>query len=370
MERLVRHFSLHHIAGTELRIISDVDTGVIPMVQVEEEVIRGYVERTAWPHRCVSLFILKDLQPLVRQVPGVADLPPGGAIALAHRPIVNVYDLADLTACHIFVNQRAMEKEGYWDDLLALRGLLAHEHAHPLAENRVVRASRRLNVELSWQTRQPMVVVATRVGGSSPVADEASASRQHGSEVEVLGEHWPAKLDRLLTLLVDKLCVYAPREIFANEVAIRSDFDAALLHLNRRNVVSAMRSVEGRQTLQGRLQEEARKQNFPRSWVDLFMLIADMKGYLDMALEVAPFYRAGRESAALEVEAGLSASIFPSLEREVATAYEGLRDQYIALAPEASTDNLVRWSQAVVRILAQALKEKALELRCRVRTAA
>lgn len=367
MARRVRHFSLHRIVGTELRVVSDVDAGVIPLIQAEEEVIRGYVERAVWPHRGVTLFILQDLQPLARHVPRGAGLPPGGPTALEHRPVVNVYDLADPAICHVFVNQKAMTKEGYWDDRLAMRGLLAHEHAHPLAENDATRASRRLKVELSWRMEEAMALgVASLKRGSQADPGEIPASTLRSGNVVALSEQWQTRVDPLLALLVDTLCVYAPREIFANEVTIRSGFAAALLHLNQRNIVSAIRSLEDRPTLLRHLQEDVNKGTLPRPGIDLLMLIGDMKGYLDMALEVAPFYRAGREVEALELEAGLQAAVFPALEPEVAAAYQALRDQYIALPPDASTAVLIPWGQAVVQTLAVALQGKALDLRYRV----
>ena len=128
MPRTVKHFSLHRINATELRVISDIEVGVIPVIESEEAVIRGYAHQGHWPHREVTLFILEDLAPLVRQLRAGAELPPGGATALEHRPVVNAYDLADLTACHVFINWQAMEKEGYSDDPVAVQGLLAHEH--------------------------------------------------------------------------------------------------------------------------------------------------------------------------------------------------------------------------------------------------
>ena len=163
MARTVKHFSLHRIAGTELRVVADVETGVLPVIQVEEAVIRGDAQQGLWPHRWVTLFVLQDLQPLVRYLTPTPSLPPagggskgespafppGGAAALDYRPVINVYDLADLTGCHVFVNQKAMLREGYWDDALAIQGLLAHEHAHPLAENETTRASRQLRFTIS-----------------------------------------------------------------------------------------------------------------------------------------------------------------------------------------------------------------------------
>lgn len=368
MDRPVRHFSLHRLAGTELRVVSDIDAGVIPILRVEEEVIRGYAARTAWPHRWVTLFILQDLQPLIRQVPERTSLPPGDAAALDYRPVVSVYDLADLTTCHVFVNQTAMAKEGYWDDCLAIRGLLAHEHAHPLAENGATRASRRLMARLSWEMREPVALEVTSGRERSDAASSGTLTRtSETAQVKALGAPWEARVDRLLAVLVDKLCVYAPREIFANEAAIRCGFEEALLHLNRRNVVSAARSVEGREVLRRHLEGEAVDQRtLPPFGVDLLLLIGDLKGYLDMALEVAPFYRTGRAADARELEASLRAAVFSALEPEVIRTYEALRDRYIALPADASPTELATWGEGAVEVLAKALRARGLALRYQV----
>ncbi|MBU0703246.1 MAG: hypothetical protein KKC18_05205 [Chloroflexi bacterium] len=352
MARTIKHFSLQRIAGTELRVVSDVESGVLPVVQVEEAVIRGYAQEGLWPHRWVTLFVLQDMQPLVRQLtstpslplPGGGSegggpaLPPGGAAALNHRPVVNVYDRADPAGCHVFVNQQAMVKEGYWDDPLAVQGLLAHEHAHPLAENETARASRRLQVELSMEP---------------PPSD--TGQRAHDRRWTVERQD---KIHRLLTLLVDKLCLYAPREIFANEVTIHSGFGEALLHLDRRNVANASRSVAGREELRQHLQQEVTQGTLTPAAADLLLLIGDLKGYLDLALEVAPFYRAGRESDARELEAVLETSVLPHLEPEVSLAYSALREQYVALHADLAPPELVAWGEGVLGILAEVLAEK------------
>ncbi len=371
MDRPVRHFSLHRLAGTELRVVSDIDAGVIPIIRVEEEVIRGYAARTTWPHRWVTLFILQDLQPLIRQVPEGTGLPPGDAAALDHRPVVCVYDLADLATCQVFMNQKAMVKEGYWEDCLAIRGLLAHEHAHPLAENDATRASRRLVAELSWEMQEPMARSIPSAKERSDAASCGTLTRTpETSQVKALGAPWEAKVDRLLAVLVDKLCVYAAREIFANEVAIRCGFEEALLHLNRLNVAGAIRSVEARESLRKHLEEEglARRTLSPFG-IDLLLLIGDLKGYLDMGLEVAPFYRTGRTAGALELEASLEAAVFSALEPEVIGTYEALRDLYIALHSDASPTELATWGEHVVEVLADALQTRGLVLRYQVTVA-
>lgn len=336
MARTVKHFSLHRIAGTELRVVSDVESGVIPFIQIEEEVIEKYARSSRWRQEVITLFILRDLEPLTRQLSQAASLPPGGLDGLGHRPIVNLYDLENPVSCHIFINQGAMEKEGYWSDQDAIMALLAHEHAHPLAENETTQTSRQLRLGI-WDL---------------------------GFQTEI--ENRKSKIRNLLTLLADKLCLYAPRELFANEMTIRSGFGHALLHLDRCSVANASRSVAGREELRHQLQQEIASDNLTPQGADLLLLIGDMKGYLDLALEVAPFYRAGREGAAQELEAALGAEVFPYLEPEVHRAYTALREQYIALSADLTPPELMAWGEEVLNILAEALAENGLEVAYRL----
>jgi hypothetical protein len=350
---------------TELRVVSDVEAGVLPVIQIEEAVIQGYAWQGHWPHRWVTLFVLQDLQPLIRQLtpalslppvragvprPGGtngrtggrdgpvgggsqgrgAALPPGGAAALDQRPVVNVYDLADLDSCHVFVNQQAMLKEGYWDDPLAVRGLLAHEHAHPLAENQTTQASRQLQVALTLD---------------APASGAGLGDRQ-------------VKVQRLLTILADKLSVYAPRELFANELTIRSGFGDALFHLDRRSVAAAARSVAGRDELTRQLRQEVTQGSLTPAAASLLLLIGDLRGYLDLALEIAAFYRSGQASAARQLEAPLETDVFPHLEPQVAGAYSALREHYLSLRADLAPQALKAWSEGALGILANALAEK------------
>jgi hypothetical protein len=374
MARTVKHFSLHRIAGTELRVVADVEAGVLPVIQAEEAVIRGYAQQGLWPHRWVTLFVLQDLQPLVRQLPptpslplvgggskdGRADLPPGGAAALDHRPGVNVYDLADPAGCHVFVNRQAVAKEGYWDDPLVIQGLLAHEHAHPLAENETTWASRQLQVELSLADSSGPFNSCVRCNGSQ---------RPSASGLQPSAINYQPRVHRLLTLLADKLCLYAPREVFANEMTIRSGFGEALLHLDRRNVDNASRSVAGREELCRWLQQEVTQGNLTPSAADVLLLIGDLNGYLDLALEIAPFYRTGRDAEAQGLEAVLEAEVFPHLEPEVPRAYTALREQYIALRADLTPSELMAWGEGVLDILAEVLAEKGLMLQYSLRVA-
>ena len=341
MARTVKHFSLHRIAGTELRVVSDVESGVIPFIQIEEEVIGRYARSPRWRQEVITLFILRDLEPLTRQLSQAAGLPPGGLDGLPHRPIVNLYDLKNPISCHIFINQGAMEKEGYWSDQDAIMALLAHEHAHPLAENETTRTSRQLNVVLSPQSKV-LSLQSSDLG---------------------------LRTKNLLTLLADKLCLYAPRELFANEMTIRSGFGEVLLHLDRCTLANASRSVAGREELCRQLQQEVASGNLTPQGADLLLLIGDLKGYLDLALEVAPFYRTGQEGNAQELEAALEAEVFPHLEPEVHRAYSALRDQYIALRADLTPPELMAWGEGVLNILTGALAEKGLALQYRLQMA-
>jgi hypothetical protein len=341
MARTVKHFSLHRIAGTELRVVSDVESGVIPFIQIEEEVIGKYARSPRWQQGAITLFILRDLEPLTRQLSQAAGLPPGGLASLPHRPIVNLYDLKNPVSCHVFINQGAMEKEGYWSDQDAIMALLAHEHAHPLAENETTQASRQLKSVLSPQ---------------SEVLNLQSSN---------LG----LRTKDLLTLLADKLCLYAPRELFANEMTICSGFGDVLLHLDRRTLANASRSVAGREDLRQQLQQEVASGNLNPQGADLLLLIGDLKGYLDLALETAPFYRTGRQDDSRELESILEAKVFPHLEPEVPQAYTALCKQYIALRPDLTPTELIAWCEKVLNILAEALAEKGLTLQYRLQIA-
>lgn len=335
MRRAVKHVELHRIGTTELRVVSDVDQGAIAIVQAEEAVIREYMQRGNWPHRQVSLFILNDLKPLARQVANSV-LPPGGIAALDTRTIINLYDLANPRACHVFVNQQMMLNEGYWSDMLAVRGLLAHEHAHPLAENASTRASRGLAVALTFAEKP---------------------TEQH------------MRLEGILTRLVEQLCLIAPREIFTNLLAITSGFDQAMLHLNQRNVINACTSLAGRIKLHDLLMHEVTLGNRSASEVGQLLLIGDMESYSSLTMELAPFDRAGHTAAAETLINPLEQNLFPHLETQFAPAFTAIRHLYTELSPDLSLDDLRVWSQQVADVIVDAVGAQGLQVRCMVRNA-
>ncbi len=343
MNRLLKHFSLRRIAGTELRVVSDIEASVGSLAQVEEEVIAKYAATPRWRQEVITLFVLKDLEPLVRQLSEGAALPPGGLAILGQRPIVNVYDLENPGSCHVFINQRAMEKEGYWDDREAIKGLLAHEHAHPLSECETTRSARRLQVDLSTD-------------GVRPLFPSQAQEKE-----------WQTKVDGLLAVVVDKLCLYAPREVFANDVTIESNFIASLLYLDKKNVLNAAKGVRSKGALRQRLQEEVDRASLTPAGADLLLVIADMHGHLDLALETASFYRQGKVTEVKELEEMLFAEVMPYLEAPVAEVYPRLRDQYVQLPQDASPEELVQFEGALLDILASVLKEKGLTLEYNLR---
>lgn len=341
MMRTVKHLNLQRINDTELRVISDVELGVLPVVQEEEAVIRSYLQHCPWPHRLVSLFILQDLQPLARQIPADAGLLPGGAASLAHRPVLQIYDLQDLASCHVFVNQQAMVKAGYWEDVLAIRGLLAHEHAHPLSENETTRSSRHIHVELALES-----------GGGRALTTAATARQPR---------FWG-----LLQELTTTLCLSAPREIFANDTTIAGGFAASLLHLNLRNVANLQLGLVGRTSLRKHLDQEVEQGAFTPLEADQFMLIGAMHTYLELAMEVASFYRSGLHLQARQLESLLEAGIFPLLEPELVQTYTELIKLYRTVRTDLNPAEMVTWCQAVAQILINCLAQKALALHASV----
>ena len=139
----VKHFGLHRLDHVELRVVADDEDGILRVEQAEIDAVGRLSGDARWQHKTVTLFVLADLQPLQRQLESLRRVPADVRLQqkdeLLSRPVVNVYDLASPATCNVFVNRKAMMAAKYWDDVLALQGLLAHEHAHPLAECRVYR---------------------------------------------------------------------------------------------------------------------------------------------------------------------------------------------------------------------------------------
>lgn len=342
MTNPIKHFSLHRVAGTDLQVVSDVESGVLALIQVEEEVIRGYARQGSWPHTGVSLFILQDLAALARQLEHKEGDWRETFGTLTDRPVVNIYDLCDLSECHVFVNQQAMIQASYWDDQQAVRGLLAHEHAHPLSECQTVRLSRGLRCTHTW-------TFESGTGEQNPAG---------GEDDDTLS----SRIDQLLHQLVGKLCLSAAREIFANEMVIRSGFGEALLYLDRQGVRQAINGVAGRNSLSDGLQRRVAEGTLSRQMVALLLLLGDMSSYLEQALEISAFYRAGHVIEAEELEKGLKENVFVHLDPESCLAYDALSSQYLALGEDMTMQALVGWGRCILAIITRALASKGLNL--------
>lgn len=111
-------------------------------------------------NKTVTLFALADLQPLLRQLDALGRRPADARLQRREgeplsRPVVNVYDLASPAVCNVFVNRKAMAAAArYWEDALSITGLLAHEHAHPLAECSHTAALRRLRIDVQLRLHE------------------------------------------------------------------------------------------------------------------------------------------------------------------------------------------------------------------------
>jgi hypothetical protein len=302
--------------------------GVIQLMQCEETVIRKYEQAGLWRHQRVMFFVLRDLQPLMRQVQQKPGMTPGRIADIQNQPATVLYDLKSLSECSVYINRQASERAGYWHDLVAMQGLLVHEHAHPVAENDTVRASRRLNLELTG------------------AGDE--------------------RLDRVMTDLARVLSLYAPRELFANETALRAGFGDVMLHLDQRLITDASRSLAGRATLLHQLGDAVSRQAITQTAAKVLLLAGDMQMCLPLAIEVAPFYRAGANQLARQLETLLTTTLCPALGLRVERTYRALCDAYINLSSNQTADTLMNWCSSVLTIVADSLTESGYVLQFRL----
>ncbi len=351
IDHTIKHFALHRIGGLEWRIISDIESGVIAITEVEEEVLTRLVSLPQWPHSVVSFFVLQDLSALQRQLQTRAEndtqaaafqpsaLPAGGIDALAGRPVVNLYDLADAQTCNVFVNQHAMKEAGYWGDRLAEAALLAHEHAHPLVENGTIGASRRTALNLMATSRIPISRTNTDV--------------------------WEERVNNIVANLAERLCLYAPREVFTNDLVIRSGFSEALCYLDRITIEKSLLAVQGRQALAASLRAEATLTDAGRA---LFMLLADFQAHLEMSFELASFRRERAELCIHELDALLRKRLFPSLAPAVGQAFSSLSQRYVRLSPDLTGDQFITFVHSILAVLADILAASGVRLDGKVST--
>jgi hypothetical protein len=314
MSDALRHFSQHRLNGTTLQVAADEEEGLARLIDAEIAVIRAFSAGGGFPHRRVTLFVLADLAPLAAQIERLAAVPAVVARELDSRPMVNVYDAADTDECTVFVNRSEIVREGLWQDGLALTGLLAHEHGHPVGECPTVAAARRLSL-------------AVRVHGEGAADTDAAT---HG-----FGE--------VLSAFLGKLSVRAPQEVFANEAAIRVGLAEALARLDESQLAVTRAAVAKRPELVAMLDRQLAEGRLVAGRRAALLLVGDMQATLLFALETAPFIRAGRRDVATRLEAALVDGILSALPAPLAPLYHGLRDHYLALGSAMTATAVADW---------------------------
>ncbi len=327
MSNAIEHFSRRRVDDTTLQVMADAQRNLGRLIAEEESVIRHYGRLGHWPHKRVNMFVLEDLRPLVTQIKNTVAVSSIVAEDVDNRPMVNVYDAADLSECAVFVNRRALKEAGVWDDKVALRALLAHEHGHPLAENATVHAARALALEISCE---------------SPAQ---------------------AAIGDILQLLAVRLCLHAPQEVFANEIAIRAGFGEALLHLDMGVVEKARLGFGQRPTLVQNLDQQTREGKLGANQAAALLLVGDLQGHLVFALETAAFLRAGERAQAEALEAALARDVWRELDPGALRLYEQLRDHYLRLRFDLTPAETRAWADEALAFLAETLREKNLSVR-------
>ncbi len=328
MSTAIEHFSRSRVENTTLQVIADTQRDLGRLIHEEESVIRQYVRLGNWPHKSVNLFVFEDLQPLVSQIKNAALLSSVIAEDIDRRPMVNIYDAANPTECTVFVNRRALADDGLWNDTVALRALLAHEHAHPLSENPTVEAARELSVEVATENR----TISAAVGG-------------------------------ILHLLADRLCVHAPQEVFANAVMIQAGFGDALFHLDEGVVDKAISGVAKRASLVHGLDRQVADGKLTADQMAVLLLVGDLQAYLGFALETAPFLFAECHSQAAALESALHEGIWARLDPLVMPLYERFRDHYRQLKSDLDPAGVKSWAGEALAFLDEALRERSLDVR-------
>lgn len=331
MPNAIEHFSRTRVDDTTLQVMADAQQGLARLIEEEQSVIRHYVRLGNWPHKRVNMFVIDNLQPLVAQIKRTTAVSSIVAEDVDRRPMVNVYDAADLSECAVFVNRGMLERDGTWGDDLALRALLAHEHGHPLSENETVHAARQLAVE---------------------IAEDGDAAE--------------ASVAKILHLLANQVCLHAPQEVFANEIAIRAGFGSALFHLNRDAVAKSRLGVGKRPTLVQGLDKRVADGKLSAAHAAAMLLAVDLQAHLGFALETAAFIRAGHPREAKALEESLSEGVWLHLEPEAKRLYEALREHYRRLKANLTPPQTKAWAAEALALLADALSQKNFPVRFKV----
>lgn len=339
----VPHVGWHRVDDTKLRVVADAAAGMDALAAVEKRVIRGFQRHGGWPHKQVNVLVCETLQPLVEQIRAAvsASRPraaPDGSEGfhfedLDRKPMVHVYNLADPSECNIFVNRDRLIRLGLWDDALALEGLLAHEHAHPLAENTTTRAARTVSVKVQ--------------DGRKPANGGADAERLLRQSAERMAQ---------------ELCLHAPHEVFSNELAVRAGFGEALLHLDRMTLTPEGTGLAERAELRTKLYGEADAGRMSQGAVALMLLTASFEAHLPMALESAAFLRAGEPERAGVIDALLEEDVFRRLEPEISPLYLLFRERYASLSTDLDAEAVFAWMNATYAPLLEVLDKRGASL--------
>jgi hypothetical protein len=331
----VKHFGLHRLDGVELRVVADDEDGILRIEQAEMDVVSILARDARWQHSSVTLFVLADLQPLQRQLDALGRQPADARLQqkdeLLSRAVVNVYDLASPATCNVFANRQTLAAAGYWDDALALQGLFAHEHAHPLAECPYTAALRRLRMEVQLEPAEPWALDSSR----------------HAT--------WAARGQQQIGALAAKLFATGPREVFTNTIAAAAGFDRALYHLNRQNISNLETSLQFRPALAAQLANMVTQGQLSKAGAAVLRLVGDLQAFLPLAMEIAPFKRAGRSAKARELLKPLHKGLLAQLEPPVEPLFDDLVDLYTHSAEGASLAQVRDEVQHGLRRLAETL---------------
>jgi len=253
-------------------------------------------------------------------------------LEIAHRNsrqlIQLVNDLLDVSRIEA---GKAMLEKGYWNDQRTIEALLAHEHAHPLAENVTTEASRCLLINFEVSRIQP------------------------------------PNLYPILKGLAEDLCILAPREIFTNQFAIENGFSEEIFYLNAQIFENAVKGVLSRDLFLKKIHQEVRSRKLSRKEADLLVIGGDLSAHLPLAMEIAPFYRSGFTTQAQKLERILDKQVFPKLDPIASPIFKSIQDEYLSL--QDNSQELTGWAERVLNPLVEGLSKKGLTLNYRIQMA-
>ena len=162
--------------------------------------------------------------------------------------------------------------------------------------------------------------------------------------------------------MVRTLILLGPREVFTNEIALATGFVQPLLHLNRQNVKNLVVNLAHRPTLQRQLAGAVRAGHLSVVGAAALALIGDLQGHLMMAMEVAAFQRQGEQAASSELLTQLEKDVFPQLDAAVGPLFQKICAAYVRLPTTASAEQMMKFAQEQLTLLARTLSQRSLRL--------